>query len=218
MEPLSIALSVGIAVLTLTAIVLHLLRKDTLLEEWAAVAAKLDLGPAKGGLGKRFPSFRSFSVGHSRQTRLLESPDGEVLLGNYSFETDNNLVVQLLALHSRTHEFSICVLKTPGLDLPCCLLRRQGVADSWEKLFGQQDFDFADDPDFSKAFVLQGHDEADVRARFDGRTREWLVKHRSSLLRIEAYRDTLAFFAPQAGPKQLEQVLQEARELLSLWR
>ena len=66
--------------------------------------------------------------------------------------------------------------------------------------------------------MLQGDDEADVGARFDQRTREWLVVHQGRVVRIEAYRDTLAFFTQRAHPDQLEPILAEAREFLALWR
>lgn len=225
MEHLPILLVVGLGVFALAAIVLHQQSEEEQgereREAWTALAAKYELRPqGKGSIARRFPSFRSFSVGYARRSRLLESPGGEVLLGTYGFKTERNLLVRILAhrFPTREHEFNLCVLKTPGLELPRCLLRPQGLAEAWEKLLGGQDIDFADDPDFSKAFVLQGDDEEDVRARFDRRTREWLRAHRSRIVRLEACRDTLAFFAPRNSSVELEQLLNEARELLALWK
>jgi hypothetical protein len=63
------------------------------------------------------------------------------------------------------HRASLAVLRRSGMALPHLFLRPQiAVVDAIGHMLGGQDVGFPDDEAFSRAFVVQGEDEAAVRA------------------------------------------------------
>jgi len=81
---------------------------------------------------------------------------------------------------------TVCVLRTPSLDLPHFLVRPElALVDALGKVLGGQDINFDQDPDFSKAFVLQGQDPEATRELFDQRVRLHFLRYRNRRLRVE---------------------------------
>lgn len=183
-------------------------------EAWQAVAPKLEMRYlGEVDLSGRYPGFKTFSLGHSRVSdNLLESASGtvKVLLGDYRYTTGSGK-------NASTHTFTVCILEKAGLGLPHAFMRPQNLFDALGKVFGGQDIDFAEDPEFSKAFVLQGGNESAVRSKFDRPSRAWLVAHKERFRRFEAMNDTIAFFAPRTKPELAPQLLDEALQFLMIW-
>ncbi|MGC4120032.1 MAG: hypothetical protein QM765_36720 [Myxococcales bacterium] len=183
-------------------------------EAWQAVAPKLEMryvGDAP--LADRYPTFRSFSVGHSRRSdNLLEGESGSVrvLLGDYRYTTGSGK-------NSTTFIFTVCILEKAGLGLPHSFMRPQNLFDALGKIFGGQDIDFTEDSEFSRSFVLQGPDESAIRAKFDRPSRAWLVAHKERFQRFEANGDAIAFFAPRMEPARAPELLDQALEFLMIW-
>lgn len=183
-------------------------------EAWQAVAPKLEMRYlGEVGLASRYPGFKMFSLGRSRTSdNLLEGSSGSVrvLLGDYRYTTGSGK-------NSSTHYFTLCILEKDGLGLPHSFMRPQNLFDALGKLFGGQDIDFAEDPEFSKSFVLQGEDEGAIRSKFDRPSRSWLVAHKQRFQSFEADGSTIAFFAPRMDPALAPQLLDEALEFLMIW-
>lgn len=72
--------------------------------------------------------------------------------------------------NARRHIIS-CVLWTTQRELPAFMLTPEGFLDKIGVMFGGQDIDFSEGPEFSKAYRLRGGDESAVRALFDARLR-----------------------------------------------
>jgi hypothetical protein len=70
---------------------------------------------------------------------------------------------------------SVAAYHLPGRDLPAFELKPEGMFDRFVNAFGGQDFDFHDDPEFSRAFRLQGLGEQMIRKLFGVDLRRALV-------------------------------------------
>lgn len=68
--------------------------------------------------------------------------------------------------NSSVHRLSGIVWERDGLSLPKFALSPAGWFTRLGELFGRQDIDFPESPDFSKAYRLRGPDEAAVRELF----------------------------------------------------
>lgn len=68
--------------------------------------------------------------------------------------------------HSSTHRVSGVCWEQDGLSLPKFALSPEGWFTRLGEMFGMQDIDFPDSPEFSKAYRLKGPDESGIRARF----------------------------------------------------
>jgi len=77
--------------------------------------------------------------------------------------------------NSQRHDFGMMLWETPGSNLPRFLLGPEGFFDRLAQRFGRQDFDFAEDDVFSRAYELRGDDEAAVRALFTPSRRAYLA-------------------------------------------
>ena len=120
-------------------------------------------------LGRGFPIFQ---IGHSHHWRhVLRGIRSGVSFSAFEFEYQstggtNSQITYRLAMMS---------WERPEKEWPQFVL---GPEDWWDRVkerFGAQDVDFPEDEPFSRAFVLQGEDEAKVRALFDGAKRAYLT-------------------------------------------
>lgn len=92
--------------------------------------------------------------------------------------------------NSTTHYETICVINKPDLDLPQFFVRDENmILDSLGKLFGGQDINFTEDPEFSKMFVLQGIQESSVRYFFSSKVRKAFVNYHVKGYKYEGYKD-----------------------------
>lgn len=81
---------------------------------------------------------------------------------------------------------TIFVLEDLQLKLPHFFLRPEAaVADKLNKVLGEQDIDFTNDPNFSQAFIIQGKDEKQTRDLFDYKVRNSLVYYARDGIMIE---------------------------------
>lgn len=83
----------------------------------------------------------------------------------------------------RTHTQTVLLLASERLDLPEFVLRPAGPCPKIRGVMGRQAIDFEDHPTFSAAYVLQGPDEAQIRALFSGGKRTFFAECVSSLNR-----------------------------------
>jgi hypothetical protein len=106
--------------------------------------------------------FELFSSGRSKRlSNLLTSPAGErrAILFDYKYVTGSGK-------SSHTHRQTVFYATSDELALPSFSLRPENVLYRFAQLFGYQDIDFQERPEFSRMFVLRGEDEARVRAAF----------------------------------------------------
>lgn len=186
------------------------------MEAWNAWAQSMGFHfAARIHLQSEYSGFKLFTRGHSRRTvNVLRGQYRGVatLIGDYSYTTGSGK-------NRRRHRQTVFVFEEPSLALPHCFLRRESrLFDFLGKLFGGQDINFEEDPEFSKAFVLQGADEAATRSLFDWELRQGFMAQRGRSLQFEAYGSTVVVhWGRVLSPETLEQDLQEAHALMSLF-
>ena len=114
-------------------------------------------------IGAQLHEFKLFNQGHS--TRIMNAmrgskETGAVHICDYQYSTGSGK-------NRTTHHQTIALLHTPGRRAPHFFVRRQArFFDAIGKLFGGQDINFEEDPDFSKKYVLQGAGDEEMLRRF----------------------------------------------------
>lgn len=127
--------------------------------------------------------FKLFDRGRSRRCSSLmvgEAQGMKVTIMDYRYTTGSGK-------NSHTHSQVVCLIEDQSLNLPKFFMRHEvGLFDWIGEKFGGQDYDFEEDPAFSKAYVLQGTDEGGVRGLFGAQLRSYLVQNKKSLATLEA--------------------------------
>lgn len=76
-----------------------------------------------------------------------------------------------------THAQTVVALARKDTALPRFRLSAENVFHKLISVFGYQDIDFPDDPEFSQAFLLRGKDESAIRQLFSPAVRNEMVSH-----------------------------------------
>lgn len=107
--------------------------------------------------------FTLFNSGRSRKVSnvLRRHVEGlQVLLYDYSYITGGGK-------HSHTHHQTVAMFSSQELNLPEFRLSPEGWLSKLTQIFGSQDIDFEESPEFSKKFILAGANEPAIRDFFD---------------------------------------------------
>ena len=103
---------------------------------------------------------------------------------------------------------TLCFLSVDGLYMPHFFIRDESfITDSLGKLFGGQDINFEEDPEFSKKFVLQGDNEGEIRRFFNSKVRSSFVKFHQKGFVYEGVGRHLFVYTPNSYSK-IEQKMQ----------
>lgn len=172
-------------------------------------------GPAQQ-LIDELSMFKLFNQGRARTAKNLmrgAKDVGSIRICDYQFTTGSGK-------HQQVHHQTICVLKTPGRQVPHFFLRRQrAIFDALGKVFGGQDINFEDDPAFSKAYVLQcSGDENQLRGFMSPGLRDSLTRLADHNLVIEVVGDTMVLHqGKRLKPDQLEGLVTHAVNIRRQW-
>jgi hypothetical protein len=126
---------------------------------------------AEQTLADGFPVFRE-----GRQRRWRWTISG--VMGGQPFTAFEYTYVKGGGNHSRRFRFAVLLWEAPEAHLPRFSLVPEGWLQRLGQRFGAKDFDFDVDPEFSRAYQLQGDDEAAVRALFTPGRRAFLMAPR----------------------------------------
>ncbi len=115
----------------------------------------------------------------------------------------------------RVNRLSVCQLRDPELKLPKCFIRRQSaLLDRLGSALGGQDIDFDEDPEFSKAFVWQGGEEAATRALFGPRLRRYFGRFAGKTIMFECHGSSLCLHRNKRfSPNKVYQLISDMREI-----
>ncbi len=158
-------------------------------EAWQRAAGRLGLAwNLTPTLTPEANALHTFSRGHNHRMRAgVEGTawDATVLLADYQYTVG-------YGRNRSVHRQTVCVLRGEELNLPNFFMRpERALIDRIGELFGVKDFDFDDDPAYSRAFVLAGDDEEAVRATFNPSVRSRLMHLGEPRLRLEGSGRTL---------------------------
>lgn len=218
MEPPILAIVIGIAVVAVAVLVYRtaFLWKQRR-SAWEQVVAGLGLTFREDlELAQRLAGFRFFKHGRRHRTRIvLEGPaeGADLILADHQYTTGGGN-------SQSTHYQTVCVLTSPELSLPRFALRPEvAVIDRIGELFGAQDIDFDDDPQFSAAFVLKGDDETRVRELFHHERRQRLLQLLTGRFHLEGDGQTLLFHTGRlVKPEEARDLMIRGGEILDALR
>lgn len=116
----------------------------------------------------------------------------------------------------RTRRQSVMLFGLPQLDLPAFSLCPERLGDKLQGLNGQQDIDFESEPRFSSAYVLRGHDEAQIRALFSDEKLAFFARRPG--LSIEGNGRKLLYYraGKRVSPKTIPSFVEEGLAVLHL--
>ncbi len=204
----------GMLVVAVVAIAMWSQKKRT--EDWQRAASEMGLpfvGDHSDVLGT-CGTLKVFDRGHSRRFYNAiqgDAGDTRITIGDYRFTTGHGK-------HRTTHLLTVCILESAGLRTPHCYLRPQvAFFDKLGSLLGGQDIDFADDPAFSNAYVLQADTEAAAREWFDEPVRAWFANRLRERLYFETRGNLLVLhYGKTRKPAEAGQLMQLALEVMEL--
>ena len=143
----------------------------------AAVAQRLGLGFQDNAPGLTADDYRSlhlFTQGHTRLYRnvLSGKPEGThgLIICDYHYTTGDGKNVH-------TFRQTVALLSYLKGGLPRFEMRPENIFHKLGSLFGYQDINFKDSPDFSRRYLLRGTDEAAVRSLFGLNLRQYFESH-----------------------------------------
>lgn len=151
-----------------------------------------------------------FNQGHSRTLKNLmrgTTMDTEVAVFDYRYTVGSGK-------NQHTKKQTVVHLRSSKLNLPIFTLSPENIMHKIGGVFGYQDIDFEQHPDFSRRYLLRGQDESRIRLVFNdplinffaARNPVWLEGRGSDLI---YYRS-----AKEVKPENLNACLQEAQEIL----
>lgn len=206
--------AVGLVAVGVIAFSIHTQKKRT--EAWQRVAGELGL-PFVGDhsdILHTCATLKAFARGHRRKfSNAIQGDAGDtrITIGDYRFTTGSGK-------QQSTHVYTMCVLESTRLSTPHCYLRPEvAIFDKLGSLLGGQDINFDDDPEFSRAYVLQADTEAAARELFDEPTRAWFADRRSERFYFETRGNLLVFhYGKTRKPEEAGELMQQALEVMGL--
>ncbi|MCX5796602.1 MAG: hypothetical protein NTY77_13995 [Elusimicrobia bacterium] len=129
---------------------------------------------AAGLAADDYRSLHLFTQGSYRTYRNILSgkPEGThgLIICDYQYKTGDGK-------NAQTHRQTVALLSYPKGGLPRFELRPENVFHKLGSLFGYQDIDFKESPEFSRRYLLRGTDEAAVRSLFGLNLRQYFESH-----------------------------------------
>lgn len=124
--------------------------------------------------GQQTPLAGTFGVfAHGRRRRWGTTISGQV--GGRPFTAFEYTYVTGGGQGSHRHSLTVMLWESSAASLPRFTLVPEGFFNRLAQRFGTQDFDFEEDPEFSRSYQLQGDDERAVRALFTPARRALLM-------------------------------------------
>lgn len=179
----------GVALLVIAGIVAAVISERKRVQALQRLAEELGLAWYPQGQAATESVLRSFSFydqGRGHQLYNLihgQTDEAEIALFDFKFTTGSGKQQQ-------THQRTVALVRSPQLNLPRFSLQPEHFFHRVGKWFGMQDINFEEYPKFSKKYMLQGADEAAIRAVFTPA----LVAHLEEMpyAQLEARGDALA--------------------------
>jgi hypothetical protein len=205
---------VGVAVVAI--ILLQYYQEQKRTEEMQGAAGRMGFSfqsEGEPGLLGRLGRFHLFSQGRSRKIHNMmhkRIDDLAVMLFDYRYTTSSGK-------HSHTHNQTVLLLETERLRLPFFSLRPEGLLHKLAGSFGYQDIDFEVHPVFSETYLLQGDDEARVRAAFGEDVLGYYARHDKLCTEGEGQHLTFYRADRRVQPWQMEGFVKQGLEVLDLF-
>ena len=110
--------------------------------------------------------------------------------------------------NSQTHRLTVVAMESDGLRVPSFQMWPEGFWSRVGSMFGMQDIDFDDSPEFSEAYVLKGEEEAAVRECFTPERRQFFAENQGH--KLEAAEGVLVVFDSRKKVDELTPLMDAA--------
>lgn len=126
------------------------------------------------GIRESLPPMKLFNAGHSRRCYSIiydeSDPERNMMLFDYQYTVGGGK-------NSHTYQLFVCMLRlNPPLAGINVTIQQEGLLHKVAEMFGANDIDFDDDPDFSKRFLVKSDgSEPAVRRALGPRVRQQLM-------------------------------------------
>ncbi len=211
------AIFAGMAAFVLVIIATAVLAERKRVQAFQGVANELGLAWHAAGQPEVEAAVRTFSLfeqgrGHKIYNLIHgQTEEAEVALFDFNVTTGSGD-------SETTHKRTMAWIRSPRLNLPQFSLRPEHFLHRVGKLMGMQDINFEEFPKFSKKYMLQGPDEAVIRAAFQPQ----LIARLEELpyAQLEGRGDCLALLTSNTRrrPRELPKLLEDAFEMFTLLR
>lgn len=162
--------------------------------------------------------FALFNMGHSHNFKNVlrkEQNDISIIQFDFRYKTGSGK-------NQSTYNQTVTIFKKQGAFLPHFTLGYEGFFHSVGNLFGNNDIDFTDSPEFSKIYLLKGEDESAIRSLFTENIRKFFsekyrVNHTAFYL--ESYTDSLLVYMKNrmVTPETMMSSLNERVEIFQMF-
>lgn len=210
-------LIVGFALVVVAALVaVNWFRGQRRAKQLRAIAAQLGYAYAEVGTGlvdslsgSGLFSHGGLHAGQATNVLRTEVEGAAVTALDYRYTTG-------VGKNQRTANQTALILESERLDLPAFSLRPEGLSQKLQGAMGLPDIDFPEQPSFSSAYVLQGSDEAQIRALFDAEKPAFFAQRRG--LSIEGDGHRLVYYRERklVSPKAMQSFVEEGLAVLRL--
>ncbi len=205
-----------VVVIVAVVVVVSLLGQRRRAKQLRAIAEQLgyQFAEQEAGLVDSLSGFALFSQAraHARTAANLlrtEADGAAAALFDYSYMVGQGK-------NQSIRNQSVLLFESERLNLPAFALRPEGLGQKLQGALGQQDIDFEEHPGFSSAYVLQGPDEAQIRALFDSEKLAFFAQRRG--LCVEGDGRKLLYYraAKRVSPQAIPSFLEEGQAVLRL--
>ena len=162
---------------------------------------------------QKHQNFQLFSKGHGGKVKneMWGNRNGiDISIFGYQYtESHGN--------NSSTYKQTVVTMNSKKLKFPTFELKPENTFHKIGQVFGYQDIDFEEFPDFSKEYLLRGDNESDIRKLFTPRIINFFESNKN--LCIEAQNNTLIFYKPskRCKPKDIEMFLAEGQRIQQIF-
>lgn len=158
-----------------------------------------------------FGQFHLFSQGHSKDVinRMQGQRNGNYIrIFGYSYTVG-------YGKHKTTANQTVIAFRSDNIELPNFVLRPESFLHKIGKVFGMEDINFYDYPEFSKMFLLKGENEQAVRDLFSSEVIQFFQQHQG--ISVEADGNTLIVYrqAKRTKPSLIRNQLMDAEAVLT---
>lgn len=180
-------------------------------EALATVAATLGFRFTPGDVALPAGSFPFYERGHSQRAYNLlqgESAGQPVSLFDYRYTTSGGR-------NQTTLHQTVVVFHKGAEGLPDFELSPENLFHKIGQVFGYQDIDFEDDPEFSTAYLLRGRDEAAIQNLFTRTVRAFLSQHPGWTVQVRGGSVLLCRAARRVNPEDIPTFLADSLSIVS---
>ena len=175
---------------------------------------ELNFNPQEGAYSLAdfpFAPLQVFNVGRSRRMHNVATAK----LGSYDLRYFEFIYVSGSGKNRRTC-FRSCLLLSGALKFPSFTLAKENWLSKIAQAAGYQDIDFDLNPEFSKAFVIRGKSENEIKQLFTPSVQNSLIKNAN--INLEGEGENLVFFTEKKiSAKNFKGWIEEGKQVLRLF-